>query len=173
MKGTCTCGPRTARPSSFASLRPESSGPEGTSIVRRGAAFLPSRRLRRLLGGRFWLATRPLSHSFAYMGAVEDAPSLLDCAEGGGVWDEDGRRYLDGSGSLWYANVGHGREEIANVAPLSFAGSMRSLSLATTRTDPQWSSRSGWRLWRPGSVAASFSVPAAATRSRPPQRWPA
>ena len=57
---------------------------------------------------------RSLWHPFADMGAVEDAPFVLDRAEGVWVWDEDGRRYLDGSGSLWYANVGHGREEIAN-----------------------------------------------------------
>src|SRR5262249_57566910 len=35
---------------------------------------------------------------------------------GEGVWlfDESGRRYLDGSASLWYCNVGHGRTEIAD-----------------------------------------------------------
>ena len=30
------------------------------------------------------------------------------------VYDERGRRYLDACGSLWYANAGHGREEIAD-----------------------------------------------------------
>jgi adenosylmethionine-8-amino-7-oxononanoate aminotransferase len=29
------------------------------------------------------------------------------------VWDSGGRRYLDATASLWYANVGHGRPEIA------------------------------------------------------------
>ncbi len=29
------------------------------------------------------------------------------------MWDTDGRRYLDATASLWYANVGHGRPEIA------------------------------------------------------------
>jgi adenosylmethionine-8-amino-7-oxononanoate aminotransferase len=29
------------------------------------------------------------------------------------VWDADGKRYLDGSASLWHCHVGHGREEIA------------------------------------------------------------
>ncbi|MBV9536453.1 MAG: aspartate aminotransferase family protein, partial [Solirubrobacterales bacterium] len=32
------------------------------------------------------------------------------------VWDRDGRRYLDATASLWYANVGHGRREIAEAA---------------------------------------------------------
>jgi adenosylmethionine-8-amino-7-oxononanoate aminotransferase len=36
-------------------------------------------------------------------------------ARGEGVWiyDDEGNRYLDGSASLWYTNVGHGRAEIA------------------------------------------------------------
>src|SRR4029079_1818956 len=36
-------------------------------------------------------------------------------SRGEGVWlyDENGTRYLDGSASLWYCNVGHGRPEIA------------------------------------------------------------
>jgi adenosylmethionine-8-amino-7-oxononanoate aminotransferase len=29
------------------------------------------------------------------------------------VWDVDGRSYIDGSAALWYANLGHGRPEIA------------------------------------------------------------
>jgi putrescine---pyruvate transaminase len=32
------------------------------------------------------------------------------------VYDEDGRRYLDGCASLWYANAGHGRQEIVQAA---------------------------------------------------------
>lgn len=32
--------------------------------------------------------------------------------EGATVEDSDGRTYIDGMGSLWYANVGHGRPEI-------------------------------------------------------------
>src|SRR5688572_28015596 len=43
--------------------------------------------------------------------------------EGVFVWDERGRRYLDGSSSLWYANVGHGRAEIAE----AIAAQLRSL----------------------------------------------
>ena len=37
------------------------------------------------------------------------------------VWDEHGRRYLDGSSSLWYANVGHGRREIAEAIATQLA----------------------------------------------------
>jgi putrescine---pyruvate transaminase len=54
-----------------------------------------------------------LWHPFADMGAVEDVPFVLDRAEDVWVWDEQGRRYLDATASLWCANVGHGRPEIA------------------------------------------------------------
>ncbi|MFD6952270.1 adenosylmethionine-8-amino-7-oxononanoate aminotransferase [Nocardiopsis sp. TSRI0078] len=35
-------------------------------------------------------------------------------AEGVWLWDDSGDRYLDGTASLWYCNVGHGRAEIAD-----------------------------------------------------------
>jgi putrescine aminotransferase len=54
-----------------------------------------------------------LWHPFADMGAVEGAPFVLDRAQDVWVWDEHGRRYLDATASLWCANVGHGRPEIA------------------------------------------------------------
>lgn len=56
---------------------------------------------------------RALWHPFADMGAVEAAPFVLERAEDVWVWDEHGRRYLDATASLWCANVGHGRPEIA------------------------------------------------------------
>lgn len=54
-----------------------------------------------------------LWHPFADMGAVAQDHLVLAGGEGAWVWDEDGRRYLDGSAALWYANLGHGRPEIA------------------------------------------------------------
>jgi len=56
---------------------------------------------------------RALWHPFADMGAVEGAPFVLERAEDVWVWDDQGRRYLDATASLWCANVGHGRPEIA------------------------------------------------------------
>ncbi len=54
-------------------------------------------------------------HSFADMAAVvSNGELVLDRGEGVHVWDEDGRRYLDATASLWYCNVGYGRTEIAN-----------------------------------------------------------
>jgi putrescine---pyruvate transaminase len=47
------------------------------------------------------------------MGAVRHAELVIDRGEDVWVWDRDGHRYLDATASLWYANVGHGRPEIA------------------------------------------------------------
>jgi putrescine aminotransferase len=55
-----------------------------------------------------------LWHPFADMGRVEHERLLLTRAQGAWVWDDAGRRYLDATASLWYANLGHGREEIAD-----------------------------------------------------------
>jgi len=56
-------------------------------------------------------------HPFADMHAVEtDGELVVDRGEGVHVWDEEGRRYLDATASLWYCNVGYGRDEIADAA---------------------------------------------------------
>jgi putrescine---pyruvate transaminase len=56
---------------------------------------------------RFW-------HPFADMGAVSERELVIDRGEGVWVFDTDGNRYLDGTASLWYANIGHGRPEVAD-----------------------------------------------------------
>ena len=48
------------------------------------------------------------------MAAVRGNEFVISRGEGVWLWDEDGNRYLDGSASLWYCNVGHGRAEIAD-----------------------------------------------------------
>ena len=56
-----------------------------------------------------------LWHPFADMGAVErDGELVLARGQGARVWDEMGREYLDATAGLWFANVGHGRREIAD-----------------------------------------------------------
>jgi adenosylmethionine-8-amino-7-oxononanoate aminotransferase len=66
---------------------------------------------------RFW-------HPVANMHAVEqNGELLLDRADGVEVWDEQGRRYLDATASLWYCNVGYGRDEIVDAV----AAQMRKL----------------------------------------------
>jgi len=63
---------------------------------------------------RFW-------HPFADMGAVRGHELVIERGEDVWVWDEEGRRYLDATASLWYANVGHGRPEIAAAVSAQFA----------------------------------------------------
>jgi adenosylmethionine-8-amino-7-oxononanoate aminotransferase len=58
-------------------------------------------------------ATTALWHPFADMGAVARSELLIERGEGVYVYDADGRRYLDGTASLWYANLGHGRRDVA------------------------------------------------------------
>jgi adenosylmethionine-8-amino-7-oxononanoate aminotransferase len=53
-------------------------------------------------------------HPFADMGAVSKSELLIERGEGPWVFDADDNRYLDGTASLWYANLGHGRAEIAD-----------------------------------------------------------
>jgi adenosylmethionine-8-amino-7-oxononanoate aminotransferase len=55
--------------------------------------------------GSFW-------HPFADMSSVQHNPFIIDHGEGVYVFDEQGKRYLDAAASLWYQNVGYGREEV-------------------------------------------------------------
>jgi putrescine---pyruvate transaminase len=55
-----------------------------------------------------------LWHPFSDMAAVRGREFVIARGEGVWLYDEDGKRYLDASASLWYANVGHGRREIAD-----------------------------------------------------------
>ncbi|MFD3745098.1 aspartate aminotransferase family protein [Nocardia sp. NPDC058633] len=56
-----------------------------------------------------------LWHGFADMGAVNrDGAFVVARGEGAYVFDTEGKRYLDATAGLWFANVGHGRGEIAD-----------------------------------------------------------
>jgi putrescine---pyruvate transaminase len=57
-----------------------------------------------------------LWHAFADMHAVRGNEFVIARGDGAYVWDEDGKRYLDGTASLWCVNVGHGRTEIVEAA---------------------------------------------------------
>ncbi|MFF0814058.1 aspartate aminotransferase family protein [Rhodococcus sp. NPDC003318] len=49
------------------------------------------------------------------MGAVRrDGAFVVSRGEGAYIWDAQGTRYLDATAGLWFANVGHGRTEIAD-----------------------------------------------------------
>jgi adenosylmethionine-8-amino-7-oxononanoate aminotransferase len=58
-------------------------------------------------------ADTSLWHPFADMASVRRNELVLTRGEGVWLWDDQGNRYLDGSASLWYCNIGHGRAEIA------------------------------------------------------------
>src|SRR4051794_2995020 len=53
-------------------------------------------------------------HPFADMAAVSRQEFVIERGEGVWVYDGDGGRYLDATASLWYANIGHGRAEVAD-----------------------------------------------------------
>ena len=55
-----------------------------------------------------------LWHPFSDMAVVRDTEVILSKGEGIWLWDEDGKRYIDAAASLWYAQIGHGRQEIAD-----------------------------------------------------------
>jgi putrescine---pyruvate transaminase len=55
-----------------------------------------------------------LWHPFAPMAHVAEHPFVVVRGEGAYVFDAAGRRYLDGTASLWYANIGYGRREVAD-----------------------------------------------------------
>src|SRR6186997_300000 len=53
-------------------------------------------------------------HPFADMAAVSEQQLIIERGEGVWVYDIHGTRYFDATASLWYANIGHGREEVAD-----------------------------------------------------------
>ncbi|KAA0023686.1 aspartate aminotransferase family protein [Antrihabitans cavernicola] len=56
-----------------------------------------------------------LWHGFADMGSVEsNGAFLVERGEGAYIWDASGNKYIDATAGLWFANVGHGRQEIAD-----------------------------------------------------------
>ncbi|NYJ74255.1 aspartate aminotransferase family protein [Allobranchiibius huperziae] len=73
-----------------------------------------------------------LWHPFSDMGAVErDGEFVITRGEGAYVFDDYGQRYLDATAGLWFANVGHGRSELADAA----AEQMRTIAAYSTFGD--------------------------------------
>jgi putrescine---pyruvate transaminase len=63
-------------------------------------------------------------HPFAATDMASDAFLEIVRGDGARVFDKDGRPYIDGTASLWYCAVGHGRDEIADAV----GAQMRQLS---------------------------------------------
>jgi putrescine aminotransferase len=55
-----------------------------------------------------------LWRGFANMAATAGREVVIAKGRGSTVWDVDGKSYLDSTASLWYMNVGYGRDEIAD-----------------------------------------------------------
>ncbi|MEA1902112.1 MAG: aminotransferase class III-fold pyridoxal phosphate-dependent enzyme [Actinomycetota bacterium] len=53
-------------------------------------------------------------HPFAEMNKVQHQSFIIDRGEGIYVYDETGKRYLDAAASLWYMNIGYGRDEVVD-----------------------------------------------------------
>ena len=103
------------------------------TLVRRGEPPGPDALLASMAMTDFW-------HPFADMAKVEaDGALTIVRGEGACVFDDSGRRYLDATASLWYCNVGWGRDEIAEAA----AAQMRELPAYSTFGDLTNRSRRG------------------------------
>ena len=55
-----------------------------------------------------------LWRGFANMAATKGREVVIAKGRGSTVWDDKGKSYLDSTASLWYMNVGYGRDEIAD-----------------------------------------------------------
>jgi adenosylmethionine-8-amino-7-oxononanoate aminotransferase len=70
-------------------------------------------------------------HPFSDMAAVSEHELVIERGEGVWVFDTDGNRYFDATASLWYANIGHARPEVADAV----ARQMRTLEAYHTFGD--------------------------------------
>ena len=87
------------------------------------------------------LAKRHLWMHFTRMGAYTDADvPVIVRGEGCYVYDQEGRRYLDGLSALYCVNAGHGRSELGRPR-LGRRPSSGSTRTGATRT----LARSNWR----------------------------
>jgi adenosylmethionine-8-amino-7-oxononanoate aminotransferase len=78
-------------------------------------------------------------HQLAWEEVTErDGLKIFDKAQGSTLWDINGKSYLDGISGLWVVNVGHGRQEIAEVMgeqakKLAYVSSVQYTSEPTAR----------------------------------------
>jgi putrescine aminotransferase len=70
------------------------------------------------------MAERSFWNPMTNVGTFRDRGITIVRGEGSTVWDVEGNALLDVSGSLWYCNIGYGREELAEAA----AAQMRQLA---------------------------------------------
>ena len=95
-------------------------------------------------------------HPFADMGAVSQQGAGHRARRGPWVFDADGHRYLDATASLWYANLGHGRAEIADAVAAQMRSSRPTTRSPTSPTAPPTSSASALAARAPMPNAKVF-----------------
>src|SRR3978361_1702352 len=98
----------TAAPRAVASgstSAPAAPGPDGPALAEHQPGDLQR------------LAKRPLWMHFTRMGSYADADvPVIVRGDGCYVYDEHGKRYLDGLSALYCVNIGHGRAELGEAA---------------------------------------------------------
>ena len=75
-------------------------------------------------------------HGYADMSQVPGNEIVMNRGEGVWIYDTEGRRYLDATASLWYCNVGHGRQEIADAVAKQVADLAAYSTFGFTATPP-------------------------------------
>jgi len=75
-----------------------------------------------------WSATDQRYVQHGHSAGRNTPPLIIERGKGCTLWDADGREYLDAHGGAWLTQVGHGREELVEVA----AAQMRKLEHFTT-----------------------------------------
>ena len=111
-----------------------------------------------------------LWHPFAAMGKVDGHEFVLTRGEGSRVWDADGHEYVDGTAGLWFCNVGHGREEIADAVARSSALLAAHHVFGDHANEPALELADRLADLAPVETPQCSSAPAAARRWTPPRR---
>src|SRR4051812_44762948 len=117
------------------------------------------------------MAERSFWNPMTNVGAFRERGITIVRGQGSTVWDDAGNALLDVSAALWYANVGHGRAELADVA----AEQMRTLEAYKTYdgfTSPKTEELAA-RVTSllPFDGAKIFFTSGGANRSTPPPSW--
>ena len=71
------------------------------------------------------LGNRHLWGHFSTVGGGIDNVRIMERGDGCYIWDDEGKRYLDGLAGLFTVQVGHGRSELAEAARVDGARPMR------------------------------------------------
>ena len=111
---------------------------------------------------------------FTRLGAYEhERVPIIARGEGCYVWDQHGKRYLDGLSGLFVVQVGHGRQRAGRGRVPARPSSSPTSRSGTTPTRRRSSSPHAWRGSRLATSTASSSRPAAPKPWSRRGSWPA